>query len=96
VGVSTDMLDRTSAEIAAVADCMLKGGTHCIKEYWYINQCVALVVGGKDPATGEKNFNINFDYTIDQATEEGMESCSSAANDCQVYYSACSLPVRLQ
>jgi len=89
MGASTDMPDRRSAENAAASNCRAKGGVNCTMQIWYVNQCVALVVGGKI-------FNVNSGATVAQATEKGMQMCKPAANDCHIYYSACSLPVRIQ
>ena len=89
MGAATDMPSKISAENAAISDCKAKGGMNCTMQIWYINQCVALVVGGRI-------FNVNPGATVAQATEKGMQMCKPAANDCHVYYSACSLPVRIQ
>jgi hypothetical protein len=89
MGASTDMPDRHSAEITAIAKCVAKGGVNCTTQISYGNQCVALVVGGKI-------FNVNTGATVAQATEKGIQMCKTSANDCHVYYSACSLPVRIQ
>jgi len=89
MGASTDLPDRQSAENSAMRDCRAKGGMNCTVQISYGNQCVAMVVGGKI-------FNVNSGSTVIQATEKGMELCTPVANDCHVYYSACSLPVRTQ
>lgn len=89
LGASTDMPDRRSAENTAMEDCRVKGGVNCIITISYGNQCVALVVGGK-------GFTVNSGATIAQATEKGMNFCTPVANDCHAYYTACSLPVRVQ
>ena len=89
MGASTYMQDRHSAENSAIADCHAEGGVNCVVQISYGNECVALVVSGKF-------FNVNDGDTVDQATKNGMEVCKTVANDCQVYYSACSLPIRIQ
>ena len=89
MGVSTDMPDRQSAENVAMENCRAKGGVNCTTQISYGNQCVAMVVGGKI-------FNVNSGPTVTQATEKGMKLCTPVANDCHVYYSACSLPERIQ
>lgn len=89
MGASTDMQDRQSAEDVAMANCQAKGGVNCRVQISYGNQCVALVVGGKI-------FNVNSGATISQATEKGMQMCKPEANDCHVYYSACSRPQRIK
>jgi hypothetical protein len=57
----------------------------------YRNQCVAMVIGNNG-----KLFNTNDDPTVDTAAQKGMQMCMPEAHDCHVYYSACSLPVRIQ
>jgi len=89
MGASADMPDLQSAENLAITDCQAKGGKNCIVQISYGNQCVAMVVGGKI-------FNVNYGATIAEASKKGLEMCAPAANDCHVYYSACSMPLRIQ
>jgi hypothetical protein len=89
LGASTDMPDRQSAENAAMENCRVRGGINCTMQISYGNQCVALVVGGK-------GFAVNSGATVAQATEKGMKFCTPMANDCHAYYTACSLPARIQ
>jgi hypothetical protein len=89
MGAATNMLSKISAENAAMSNCKEKGGVNCDIQIWYTNQCVALVVGGKI-------FNVNSGASVTEAAEKGMQMCKPVANDCHVYYSACSLPVRIQ
>ena len=89
LGVSTDMPSSKQAESSALADCQSKHGADCKVQITYRNQCVAMVVGGKI-------FNVNPGTTIAQASQAGLKTCSTAANDCHVYYSNCSLAQRIQ
>lgn len=74
-----------------MADCQAKGGgTKCKFEISYRNSCVVLMVG-------DKYFNITPGPTTEEATKSGMKTCAANGNSkCHVYYSACSLPVRIQ
>jgi hypothetical protein len=46
---------------------------------------------------GDKFFNASSAATIEEATQSGMKVCTANGNaNCHVYYSACSLPVRIQ
>jgi len=89
LGAVTNMPSQSGAENAALASCQSKHGSTCKIQLSYRNQCAAMVVGGKF-------FNVNPGATVDEATQAGMDTCRTYANDCHVYYSACSLPVRIQ
>ncbi len=91
LGVATNMLDENQAKQSAMADCEKKGGgSNCKFQLAYRNGCAVLLVGGKA-------FNVASDATIDRATQSGMKICTANGNpNCHVYYSACSLPVRIQ
>ena len=89
LGTAINMPTQSSAEQTAVADCQSKHGSTCKVQLSYRNQCAAMVVGGKI-------FNVNPGTTVEAAAQTGMNMCRSAANDCHVYYSACSPPVRIQ
>lgn len=46
---------------------------------------------------GHPKANIFTDATQEKATQGAMNSCKSHGNtDCHVYYTACSLPIRIQ
>lgn len=81
---------KSQAEKAAIAACKSKGGTHCEVKLAYYSQCAALV-------WGDNGFNINGASTIDRAAEIGMEKCKQAKDtNCEVYFSDCSYPERVQ
>jgi hypothetical protein len=90
LGAVTDLPSQIEAADAAIAACQSKGGSDCKIQITYDNECAAMVVG-------DRVFDVTADTTVDKAVQAGMNSCS-AANDhtCHVYYSACSLPVRIQ
>lgn len=88
-GASVNEADRSGAERAAVANCKSNGGVTCKIEIWYVNQCVALV-------GGDTGHNAKAGLTIDLATQAAMKVCNAADTHCQVTYTACSPPVRIQ
>lgn len=61
----------------------------CKIEISYSNTCAALVVGinGHNTRTGA---------TSDAAVQAGVKKCSEEDTNCRAYYSACSLPQRIQ
>lgn len=91
LGVSTDMTTETEAKESAMADCKVQGGgSHCELLISYVNGCVAMLVG-------TKAYNAASSSTIEKATQLAMKGCSHDGNaKCHVYYSACTLPVRIQ
>lgn len=91
LGTSQNSSSQADAEKTALADCSAKGGIECKIQLSYRNQCAAMIVGNMG-----KLFNVNSGETTDSVIKKGMKTCSSAANDCHTYYSACSLPIRIQ
>ncbi len=90
VGTAINLPTRKQAEDAALQDCHAKGGVNCKIELSYSNQCAAMVVG----RSGQ---NVNPGATINDAAQRGIAVCrNSGDTGCQVYYSACSLPRRIQ
>jgi Domain of unknown function (DUF4189) len=89
VGVAANMASRSQAESAAIMDCQSRGGAMCKIEISYSNTCAALVVGinGHNTRTGA---------TSDAAVQAGVKKCSEEGTNCHAYYSACSLPQRIQ
>lgn len=89
-GASVNESNRNEAEKAAITNCQDNGGTSaCHVEIWYVNQCVALVGGAT-------SHNAEAGLTIDLATQAAMKVCNAADTHCQVTYTACSPPVRIQ
>lgn len=89
LGSSSSMSSQADAEAAALADCKAKGGINCKLETWFRNGCAALVVGNDI-------YNVTTGTTLDEAKSKGLEISSAASPNCQVYYSTCSLPERIQ
>lgn len=89
VGVGVGSLSKRGAEKAAIADCESKGGTQCKVRVAYDNECAALVAG-------KSGYNVSANVTLEEAIKDGMKKCKAATTDCDVYFSSCSLPIRVQ
>ncbi|WP_189441119.1 DUF4189 domain-containing protein [Rhodanobacter panaciterrae] len=90
LGAVTGMSSEAVAQQAALSDCTEKGGTRCKPQTSYRNGCAAMVIG-------DREFNVGSAATMSEAIQSGMKVCTDAGNtSCRVYYSACSLPVRIQ
>lgn len=89
-GAAVDMPSRSGAEGAALTDCQSKkGAPNCKVELWYTNQCAAMVMG-------DTGHNAKAGATSDDAIQAAMKVCNTEDAHCFVYYSACSLPIRIQ
>lgn len=89
-GASVNQPNRKAAKQAAIANCQSNGGSACKIETWYSNACAVMVVGDKT------HISVSA-ATIGDATQEGMKTCAKDGDtNCHVYYSACSMPVRIQ
>lgn len=89
LGTSKDVSTADESEKVAIADCRAKGGVTCEIQISYRNGCVAMAVG-------EKTSNVRGAATLDAAEATSMDECSKGNTKCVVYYSACSLAVRVQ
>lgn len=88
-GSSYNESSRSAAEKAAIKSCQSNGGMKCKVEISYGNGCVAMVLG-------KTRLNTRSRPTIEAAKQAAMNQCRSNDNDCHVFYSACSLPVRIR
>jgi hypothetical protein len=92
LGTANDRLSRNQAVQAALSSCRSQHGSSCEVLAYYRNGCGVLVIDGP----GE-NYNANSGATIDEATQKAMATCTKGGYpNCHVYYSGCSLPVRVQ
>lgn len=89
LGAVTGLPSKSQAQQSAMADCQTKGGAQCKLQVTYDNECAAMVVGNKI-------FNVGAAENVDKAIQLGMAKCRETDTNCHVYYSACSLPVRIQ
>jgi hypothetical protein len=89
-GASINMPNQLLAKDAALADCRSKkGSTACSVDLSYGNQCGAMVVG-------DSGHNSNPGLTAHLAIQAAMEVCNKTDKHCFIYYTACSMPVRVQ
>lgn len=88
LGTSRALPTRAAAETTALSDCSAKGGTNCSVQISYSNGCVAMIVGNRV-------MNTNGAATKEQAEQKGLRMCGAEDNNCTVYYSACSPPIRV-
>lgn len=89
LGVAADKQDEGRAWQAAEEDCRAKGGLNCTRLISYRNQCIAMVLG-------DKTYSFSAGTTATNAIQQATKKCSASTTGCHVYYSACSLPLRVQ
>ena len=89
VGAATSKASKSKAQKAAMDECRAKGGAKCVIKLAYYNQCAVIV-------WGDRGYNLVNAETLDKAKQNAIQSCSNADTNCAVYYSACSLPERIQ
>jgi len=88
LGAVVDMTSEKKAKQAALETCKKNGGTNCRVDISYYNQCAVLV-------TGDSMYSTARGATVEEAEKLGFSKCRNADVNCRVYYSDCSLPVRL-
>jgi hypothetical protein len=81
---------RQEAEDKAMKECLRKGGIGCKTYLTYHNQCAAVIAGD--------NYAIaQGAASIARASDLGLQEChKDGTPNCTVYYTACSLPQRIQ
>lgn len=80
---------KRAAEKAAVADCRARGGQDCVIAHAYYDQCVAVVWGDARPAiVSAENSQV--------ASDLALAKCNGTDAHCDMYYTACSYPERIQ
>lgn len=89
LGAAVDMSSRRKAERAALESCRKNGGTNCVLERAYANQCTVLV-------TGDRLYNSSISPTIEAATQHALSVCRRGDVNCRSIYSGCSLPVQIE
>ena len=88
-GIVTDMVSKREAQHSAIAECKNRGGGNCEIKDSFFNQCAAVIA---DPV-GTITANAPI---VEEAVEMGLKRCrDNGGRNCRVYYSGCSLPVRL-
>lgn len=89
-GIVTDVSSEALAKQLALKECSKRGGVECDGDYIFSNSCAAVVAG--------QRIAISRHGPDEQdAIRQGMDYCASQ-NDagCRVYWSGCSLPVRVR
>lgn len=90
VGMASSTSSKREARQEALDHCAEKGGVDCRLQMIYKNQCAAVSWGA------EKGRFVVGDSIAD-AEEQAMRKCiDDGDSDCVIYYSDCSLPVRVQ
>ncbi|MGO1069628.1 DUF4189 domain-containing protein [Lysobacter sp. CA199] len=89
-GVSVNEATEKRAAKSAIADCKKKGGADCASSFTYGNQCVSI-------ATSDSDSTVARATDLRTAESDSLQGCQKASNGqlCAVYYSACSLPVKV-
>ncbi|MCH7294310.1 DUF4189 domain-containing protein [Acinetobacter higginsii] len=88
-GIVSNLRSKRQAEKAAIEECRKRGGGACKVDYTYHNQCVA--VGGNDAAA-----NTASGPDLDEVKVRAVRNCEAQSNKkCIVFYSGCSMPVRV-
>lgn len=88
LGVAVDQSSTDIAARSALSNCEANGGTQCKLEVALRNGCLAMVVG-------ESTRVIDEGATKESAESNALDRCEKNNKKCVVYYSACSLPVKL-
>lgn len=90
MGQAVSKKTRREAEEAALADCRSRAGAQpCKLKPAYFNQCIALAWGDE--------LNVAARGPDLRETESrSVAICSQSTKNCKIYYSACSLPVRIR
>lgn len=89
-GASIDMPSERSAMQAALEVCHSKHGSTCTVQITYHDQCASMVISDQRYTTGSAP-------TVDETVQSGMETCvKSGDHHCRVFYTACSMPRRIQ
>jgi Domain of unknown function (DUF4189) len=88
-GIVSDMTTKRKASKAAIQTCKDRGGGNCVIRLAYYNQCAAVVM--TDTWSGYAGAP-----TLENAIEDGKKRCTgSNTGSCRVYWSGCSMPVRV-
>lgn len=89
-GAANDVDSRRKAEKLALKECRdTGGGERCKISITYYNQCAASATGLSVAAT----------YSAPEKSEaehNALKDCNSRDQNCEVFYSACSYPARVQ
>lgn len=88
-GIVASMQSKDLAESSAISECKKRGGGACTIALTYHNQCAAV-------ATSNTAAFSSGAPTLEEAKDRAMQQCGRTGEQCWIYYSGCSLPVRVQ
>lgn len=89
-GIAAGAETKSDAKHRAMEDCQQRGGKSCKLQFAYKNQCAVVA------STTSRSFSQGA-ATVELATSMAMDQCQkSGGGECWVYYTGCSLPVRVQ
>jgi hypothetical protein len=90
VGSAKEMSNEADAKRSAYASCKAKRGDDCKLRLTYKNGCAVFVAG-------DKVSNGASDATLTGAKTLAIQTCEKTGDkNCEVVYSGCSMPVRIQ
>lgn len=90
IGTVTGLASKRKAEKAALSQCRASGGGDgCQVLLTYYNQCGVI-------AWGDNYLKTMGAATVESASKLALEDCSKNTSGCQIYYSGCSYPERVQ
>jgi Domain of unknown function (DUF4189) len=90
-GAATEMPSKRKAEQVALAQCRDMGGTQCHINMTTYNQCIAVARGGVTaPSAGA--------HELEEAKALALAECEKDDRNsyCELYFSACSYPIRVR
>ncbi|MEX1829788.1 DUF4189 domain-containing protein [Luteibacter sp. CQ10] len=89
IGSSSNQPTRAGAEAEAMFQCTLAGGTDCLMQGSYGNECLAM-------ALGPNSFLLRNGATKAAAEKKALDDCAKENDTCGIYHSSCSFPVRIR
>lgn len=89
-GVSVSKKNKEQAAQGALTECRRNAGKEACKlKPPYYNQCAAL-------AWGDTTNIVARGPDLHEVEQRAVDLCSKETRNCRIYYSACSLPVRVR
>jgi Domain of unknown function (DUF4189) len=86
LGIDTDEVYSSAAELDAMIDCKERGGVKCRTWQTFKNTCAAVVAG--------RDYQLVIDTDVDEAEDDAMQACRRQGDStCHVMYADCSRPV---
>lgn len=93
VGLSTGMASKSKAEKAAQAHCRSKGGVQCRTLLAYYDQCGAVAWGPMQNGRGDL---VAANAPRKKEAEQlALQDCSRTSDTCEIFFSECSYPERM-